>query len=281
MKSRKSRLAAMLGIFAVSFLLTAAVPRSAQAQSAPESVIETIQKRGTLRVGLSTFVPWAMRDKDGNMIGFEVDVANKLAQDMSVKLDLVPTAWDGIIPALLAGKFDMIIGGMTITPKRNLTVNFSHPYAYAGTGMAANTALTANFKLQDFNSPKVTFACRRATTACMAVAKYFPKAAMHQFDDDAEVAQEVLNGNAQAFASSEPFPTDTTLDNPGKLWLPLGAGQEMDKLPSGIVVRKGDIDALNFINNWIQLRTEDGWLEQRHHYWFATHDWKSQVAPTQ
>lgn len=281
MKFRNSRLAAMLGIFGLGVLLAAAVPRPAHAQSAPESVIETIQKRGTLRVGLSTFVPWAMRDKDGNMIGFEVDVANKLAQDMGVKLDLVPTAWDGIIPALLAGKFDMIIGGMTITPKRNLTVNFSHPYAYAGTGMAANSALTANFKLQDFNSPKVTFACRRATTACMAVAKYFPKAAMRQFDDDSAVAQEVLNGNAQAFASSEPFPTDTTLNNPGKLWLPLGAGEEMDKLPSGIAVRKGDVDAVNFINNWIELRTEDGWLTQRHHYWFATHDWKSQVASTQ
>jgi polar amino acid transport system substrate-binding protein len=82
MKFRNSRLAAMLGIFSLGILLTAAVPHPTHAQSTQESVIETIQKRGTLRVGLSTFVPWAMRDKDGNMIGFEVDVASKLAQDM-------------------------------------------------------------------------------------------------------------------------------------------------------------------------------------------------------
>lgn len=111
-----------------AFLLVSA---SARAQTAQELTIDTIVKRGTMMVGMSTFVPWAMRDKDGNLIGFEVDVATKLAKDLGVKLDLVPTAWDGIIPALLAGKFDVIIGGMTITTQRNLTVNFSAPYDYA------------------------------------------------------------------------------------------------------------------------------------------------------
>jgi polar amino acid transport system substrate-binding protein len=271
----------MAGLFALGVFLVVVAPRLAHAQATQESVIETIKKRGTLRVGLSTFVPWAMRDKDGNIIGFEVDVANQLAQDLGVKLELVPTAWDGIIPALIAGKFDFIVGGMTITAKRNLTVNFSRPYEYAGTGLAGNKALTTGWKLEDFNSPKVTFACRRATTACFAVQKFFPKAAMRQFDDDAQVAQEVLNGNAQAFTSSEPFPTDTTLDNPDKLWQPLGAGKELNKLPAGVVVRKGDVDALNFLDNFVELHVDDGWLEARYNYWFATHDWKSKVAPTQ
>ena len=70
----------------------------ARAQSAPDSAIETIKKRGSMMVGMATFVPWAMRDTQGNLIGFEVDVANKLATDLGVKLELVPTAWDGIIP---------------------------------------------------------------------------------------------------------------------------------------------------------------------------------------
>ena len=49
-----------------------------------DDLIEDIQKRGSLKVGMSTFVPWAMRDKQGDLIGFEIDVATKLAKDMGV-----------------------------------------------------------------------------------------------------------------------------------------------------------------------------------------------------
>ena len=91
-----------------------------------DDLIADIQKRGTLKVGMSTFVPWAMRDKQGGLIGFEIDVATKLAADMGVEVEFVPTAWSGIIPSLLAKKFDVIIGGMSITAQRNLTVNFTH-----------------------------------------------------------------------------------------------------------------------------------------------------------
>ena len=103
-----------------------------------DSVIEEIKKRGSLRVGMATFVPWAMRDKNGDLIGFEIDVAKKVAADMEVEAEFVPTAWDGIIPALLAGKFDVIIGGMSITPARNLTVNFTAPYAHSSLGVMAS-----------------------------------------------------------------------------------------------------------------------------------------------
>ena len=77
-----------------------------------DDLIADIQKRGTLKVGMSTFVPWAMRDKQGDLIGFEIDVATKLAKDMGVEVEFVPTAWSGIIPSLIAKKFDVIIGGM-------------------------------------------------------------------------------------------------------------------------------------------------------------------------
>ena len=93
-----------------------------------ESVIETIKKRGVIKIGLDLFVPWSMRDKNGDLIGFEPDVGRKLAEDMGVEVEFVPTKWAGIIPALVAGKFDVIISGMTVTPSRNLTVNFSEPH---------------------------------------------------------------------------------------------------------------------------------------------------------
>ena len=256
-------------------LLPTAHVHTARAQPAPDSALETIKKRGTMMVGMATFVPWAMRDTQGKLIGFEVDVATKLASDMGVKLELVPTAWDGIIPALLAGKFDVIIGGMTITPKRNLTVNFSAPYDYAGTSLAVSTAMKDGFKLEMLNSPRVTLTCRRGATSCTNLAEYFPKATLRQFDDDSAVLQEVLNGNAQAFGASEPLPSRTTAENPGKLFTPLSQDQELNRLPAGMAVRKGDVDTLNFLDNWITVNTK--FFQQRRHYWFETQDWRSQV----
>ena len=90
-----------------------------------QSTLEQIVGKNRMRVGFSTFVPWAMKDKQGGYTGFEIEVARQLAEDMGVEIDFVPTKWSGIIPALLTGKFDIIIGGMGITPERNLKVNFS------------------------------------------------------------------------------------------------------------------------------------------------------------
>ena len=60
---------------------------------AKSSIIDKVMRKGTLRVGLSSFVPWAMQDKKGEWIGFEIDVAKQLAEDMGVKIEFVPTKW--------------------------------------------------------------------------------------------------------------------------------------------------------------------------------------------
>ncbi|MGD8467665.1 MAG: transporter substrate-binding domain-containing protein, partial [Desulfobacterales bacterium] len=170
-----------------------------QQQLVQESTIEQVIKRGTLRVGMSTFVPWAMKDKTGKLIGFEIDVARQLAADMGVKIEFVPTKWAGIIPALLTGKFDVIIGGMSVRPDRNLKVNFTRPYDYAGQSIVANKKLAAGFKhLADFNRPDVVITARLGSTAADAANKYMPAAQKKFFDDEAQVIQEVLNGRAHA-----------------------------------------------------------------------------------
>jgi len=246
-------------------------------QLSSASVIEEIKHRGVLRIGLSTFVPWSMRDKKGDLIGFEIDVANKVAADMGVKTEFVPTAWDGIIPALLAGKFDVIISGMSITPERNLTVNFTVPYAHSGQQMTANKKLAGGFKsLEQFNDPDVTITCRRGTSTCVAAQKVFPKVTLRQFDDEAQCLQEVLNGNAHAVITSAPKPRMWTLDHPDTLFMP--TEDNLTKSDEAFAVRKGDPDAINFFDNWILFNTSNGWLADRHDYWFKGNAWKDQVA---
>ena len=248
--------------------------------AATAGMLEDVQKRGTLRVGMSTFVPWAMRDKAGNLIGFEIDVATQVAEDMGVKVEFVPTAWSGIIPALIAKKFDIIIGGMSITPQRNLTVNFTTPYAHSGQQMAANMQLAGDFKTrEDFNSSDVTIACRRGATPCKAAQKLFPKATVRRFDDDAQAFQEVVNGNAHGMISSAPKPRFWSDAHPTKVFLPFG-DENLTKGDEAFALRKGDPDALNFFSNWIVVKTSNGWLQERHDYWFKDQSaWKDMVAP--
>jgi polar amino acid transport system substrate-binding protein len=241
-----------------------------------ESTIEQVLKRGTLRVGMSTFVPWAMKDKTGKLIGFEIDVATRLAQDMGVTVEFVPTKWAGIIPALLTGKFDVIIGGMGIRPNRNVKVNFSIPYDTSGMAIVAHKEMASGFNsLDDFNRPDVVIAVRLGSTAVTAARKYMPKAQLRMFDDESQAYQELVNGQAHAVVGSAPRPAYEAIKYKEKLFLPFSG--TFTREPIGFAVRKGDFDTLNFFNNWIRVVEAEGWLQERKHYWFGTRDWEDQI----
>ena len=270
------RSAMMLGLaFAMTMGAVPSFAQSATQELSQESVIEKIKQDGVLRVGLSVFTPWSMRDRNGELIGFELDVGRALAKDMGVDVEFIPTAWDGIIPQLVSGNFDVIISGMSITPERNLTVNFTSPYAFSGLTILANKALTDGFSLEDYNSPDVTFAARRGATPATVIAELFPEAKLLLFDEEAAAVQEVLNGNANATMYAEPAPSIEVRRYPDKLHVPFD--QNFLATGEGFALRKGDPDALNFFNNWIAVRTASGWLKERNDYWFKGDEWQDQV----
>ena len=272
---RKKVLAVLLAWAGLALAGLPALGQDVRQSIAAESVIESIKRRGAIRIGLSTFTPWSMRAMNGDLIGFEPDVGRKLAEDMGVDVEFVPTAWDGIIPALLAGKFDVIISGMSITPQRNLTVNFTDPYAYSGMTILANRQLTEGFGLEDLDSPGVTFSARRGAVPASVIAERFPNAELLLFDDEGAVVQEVLNGNAHATMASEPLPSREARSYPDTLYLPFDV--LFNQLGEGVALRKGDPDALNFFNNWIAHYWRTGWLRERHDYWFTAEEWSGQV----
>ena len=269
----RSALILCLGCFWLSSNVFAASPRQALVD---DGMIVQAMKRGSLRVGLSTFVPWAMPDKNGQLVGFEVDVATRLAKDLGLKLELVPTDWGGIIPALLSGKFDVIIGGMSVSMERGLRVNFSIPYDYSGMDILANRQKAAGFNSpEDFNNPQVVLALRNGASSVTAVKKFMPLAQIRYFDDESQAVQEVLVGRAHAMISSLPLPSFQAIKYPDNLFTPLD--KPFTREPIAFAVRKGDADSLNVLDNWIRLASEEGWLEERHHYWFNTTDWEKDL----
>ncbi len=187
-----------------------------------EDLIENIARAGRLRVGFSTFVPWAMKNRQGEFIGFEIDIARRLAHDMGVAVEFVPTKWSGIIPALLTGKFDVVIGGMGIRPERNMKVNFTIPYDFTGMAIIANRKVAADFNtLEQFNRPEVRIAARLGGTPVAAVKRFMPNAELKLFDDEAKEIQELLNGRVHAVVASAPMPAFQALRHPDRLFLPL------------------------------------------------------------
>ncbi len=275
---KTSRTCTLIVLMSVLFLGLAgsSIAGKIQQELVQESAVEQILKRGTLKVGMSTFVPWAMKDKTGKLVGFEIDVATRLAEDMGVKVEFVPTKWAGIIPALLTGKFDVVIGGMSVRPDRNLKVNFSIPYDYAGQSIVANKKLAAGFSsLQDFNHPDVVISARLGSTAADAANKFMPRAKKRLFDDEAQVIQEVVNGKAHAAVASAPLPAFQALKFSDRLFLPVRG--TFTKEPIGFALKKGDYDTLNYFNNWIRVVEAKGWLAERKHYWFETKDWEGML----
>ena len=263
---------ALLPLLLTSF----ATAGSIQKDLVQSSTIEQIKKRGVIKVGMDIFQPWAMKDKNGKLIGFEIDVATRLANDMGVKVEFVPTAWSGIIPALLTGKFDVIIGGMGITPQRALQVNFSQPYEFSGMSIVAHKEKAAGFStLEDFNKPDVEIAVKLGTTAAAAAKIFLPKATLRMFDTEPQAYQELRNGRVHAVVGSAPRPAYEAVDYSDTLFLPLK--NTFTKEPIGFAMRKGDPDTLAFFNSWITVVELEGWLQERHRYWFGTKEWSSLI----
>ena len=249
---------------------------SLQQDIAAASTIETIKKRGVLKVGMDIFQPWAMKDKNGKLIGFEIDVATRLAEDMGVKVEFMPTAWSGIIPALLTSKFDVIIGGMGITAQRALQVNFTQPYEYSGMSIVAHKKKAAGFvSLEDFNKAEVEIAVKLGTTAAATAKKFLPKAKLRMFETEPQAYQELRNGNVHAVIGNAPRPAYEAVDYSDSLFMPVSG--TFTKEPIAFAMRKGDPDALTFFNSWITIVSLEGWLEERHNYWFGTKEWSDQV----
>ena len=265
----------------VVIALMAGASPQAMAQIFPwwsfDSVLEEIQDRGTIRVGLGLFEPWSLCNADGELIGMEIDVATKLAKDMGVEVEFVRTNWSYVISSLIAEDFDAIISGMTMLPSRNLRVNFSSPYNFTGVYLVANAENTADLEsLDDFNSSEVTIAARRGSSAIPAIENVFPDAMILLFDSASEVLAAVVAGDADAAAAFATTRTTWVEAHPDTLRLVSEESFAAEAL--GMAVRKGDLDILNFLNSWIAVNEANGWLEQRRQYWFVGREWEDRKA---
>jgi polar amino acid transport system substrate-binding protein len=249
---------------------------------AKKSTLEKIVKSGKLRVGFeSGYMPFEMTDKKGKFVGFDMDMAREMAKAMSTKenpIKFVPvnTAWDGIIPALMTDKFDIIMSGMTVTQARNLKINFVDPNIIVGqTILVYKKHLGIVESYKDLNDPKYVVTSKLGTTGEQAVKRLIPKCTYKSFEAEAEAALEVIQGKADAFVYDLPFcEVMYAAQGKGKV---VFLNQPFTYEPLAWAINKGDPDFLNWLNNFLRQMKNDGRYEKIYSKWIKNTDWKKDV----
>lgn len=244
---------------------------------ASADALATIESRGEMKVGLALFEPWAMQSKVGRLMGFEVEVARRVAADIGVDVRFVQMPFDDLITALEQERIDVVISGFSITPQRALRVAFSRPYATSGVGLAVDRARTAAFtSVAQLDDPAVAIGAPVGTTAAELAARVFPKARLETFEDDNAAFDALLAGKVQAVLSASPKPRFEALRHPERIAAPLE--RRLLETAEAFAVRRGEHDLLNVLNAWVEARTRDGWLASAHSYWFGGLEWFDDVA---
>ena len=246
---------------------------AADIELAKKSTLEQILQRGQLRVGFeSGYMPFEMTDKKGKFVGFDIDVAKEMAKAMGVKFVPNNTAWDGIIPSLVTGKFDIIMSGMTITQERNLKVNFADPYIIVGQSILIAKKHEGVIKsYRDLNNPKYTITSKLGTTGEQAVKRMIPKGKYKSFETEPEAALEVVNGKADAFVYDLPYcVVFMAQQGAGKL---VFLDKPFTYEPLAWAVNKGDPDFLNWLNNFLAQIKNDGRYSRIYNKWIKSTGW--------
>lgn len=122
-----------------------------------QDLLQQIQDKGTLTVATEgTWAPWTYHDEDDNLVGFDVEVARKIAEKLGVEVNFVEGEWDGLFAGLDSGRYDMVVNGVEITDERAEKYDFSEPYGYIRTALIVAEGNEEIKTFEDLNGKTTT-----------------------------------------------------------------------------------------------------------------------------
>jgi len=213
-------------------------------------IIDEIKARGVLLVGTNaTFPPFEFVDEQNQVTGFDIDLAKAIAEKLGVDLRIVDFSFDGLIPALEVGKFDMIAAGMTITDARKKVVNFSDPYFDAGQVIVIRKGEKKYDNLDQLTGKKV--AVQTGTTGDL-MATEVAGLSITRYSHFTEALMELALKRVEAVVVDS-----STGEAYIKFSTKLEIGSPILSAESyGIAIKKGNEELLDFVNNVLkELKT--------------------------
>ena len=225
------------------------------------SVLDDIVQSGFLKVGTTGDFPgWSFKNPETNEYeGFDIDVAKKLASDMGVDVEFVPTDWKNLVSGVVSSKYHMT-SSASITAQRALTAGYTD--SYYGTGTVAMTLAKNNSEIDNWQSidESKSIAVTMGTVFENEAKKSFPDSKIIAVEAPAREYQEVLSGRADVSLTSKvdalklvtlyPELSIVNLDEPKNAKL------------FAILVPREDQEWINFINHWIADQKNKGFFDQ-------------------
>ncbi|MET2826780.1 ABC transporter substrate-binding protein [Mesorhizobium sp. PAMC28654] len=216
----------------------------------------------TLRIGTEgAYPPFNNLTADGQLVGFDIDIAKALCDEMKVKCTFVAQDWDGIIPALQAGKFDAIVASMSITPERKEKVDFSNKYYNTPSAIAVPKDSTLKGVTKADLAGK-TVGVATTTTHFNYASKTFTDSTVKGYPSSPEEQADLANGRLDAIEDDIVVLSQWLATPDGACCKILGTPSpqpvEIFGPGAGIAVRKGETDLVNKLNAAIDAIRANG-----------------------
>ena len=257
------------GSSAASSAAPAADTSSETAASADNSgdLLAQIQQRGEIVFGTEgTWSPWTYHDENDQLVGFDIEVAQKVAEKLGVKATFVEGEWDGLLAGVDGGRYDSMANGVEITEERAQRYDFSDPYCYIRTAIIVKSDDDSINSFEDLNG-KTTANTISSTYATQAEAN---GATVTGVDDLNQTIELLLSGRIDATLNAEVVFADYVKEHPEANIKIATFSDEVEKV--AIPIRKGDDTAtlLAAVNDALKEMSEDGTLTALSEKYFGT-----------
>jgi cyclohexadienyl dehydratase len=250
----------------LSLVVGAALAGTALAQQ--KSRLNRILETSVLRVGTTgDFNPMSFRDPASNEFrGHDIDAAHELAKDLGVKVQFVPTDWKTLINGIVADKYDIVMTGTSMSVARAKSAGFSIPWGRNAFFPLVHKKNASKWKdWADLNKPEVTAGYNLGTTMEQFVQATLPKATPKRVESPARDWQELLAGRVDFTVASLIEGAFLTKQYPDLQLLFLD--RPKNSIPMAFVVPIEDQVWLNFVNNWVVIKKQNGYFAELNKKW--------------
>lgn len=262
-----------VGLFLLAVSIGCAGMNAGGTPAASSPVMDRIIQNNELVVGTAgSMPPLNMTTKDGQVVGIEPDLARYIASAMGVQLRLETMPFAELLPALAAGRVDMVLSNMTITPKRNLKAAFVGPYYVSGKAFLTKLETIALAREADeVNSADITLAALKDSTSQYFVQEAIPEAKLITTDDYDGAVELVRTGKAHAMVADYPICLVSVYRYPDEGLLTVVTPLTYE--PIGIAVPAHDPLLVNWLENFMNTMRVSGNLESITDYWLEDTSW--------
>ncbi|WP_226577182.1 substrate-binding periplasmic protein [Acuticoccus sediminis] len=267
------RAAARLALVLLPTLAGAGAPAAAQT----DGTLGDIGARGSIRVAVAeeTFLPWLGRDADGDLLGFEVDVASDVAAALDVAVEFVEVPYDELPRCLAEAQCDVVVSAYSITAARARSVRFSDPYGSTDYFLVVDMdALPPDAIDGEYDVSEMSVGVTGGSPAATFAAGVFSNARIVRFGDDNAVRDALRDGEVDGAILPDPYPNFLLAQDPEKY----GIGSDpLFGTVEGFAVAPGADDLLSVLNAWVAENTANGRLGAARAYWFSSLDWMGRL----